>query len=192
LAGWSRSQQLTPPQTDTATLFVPVEDRAGGGDRLDRLEKQLETLLKEVKGLKGTQTPQASQSHTATQVTDAKPEQKQSAAGSKVPVTYQAVISAAQPTTTYVRSTSVSDPGSTVLLSRSTYKMPRDRADALAAFLKDQVKSPTIETKVEEEGIVVTTTPEAQQVIGQFIHLTQGKGMQGQTLRYESRQALPK
>jgi hypothetical protein len=64
------------------------------------------------------------------------------------------------------------------MLSRTTYKMPKEKAEALASFLKDQVKGQVLETKVDGDSIVVTTTPEAQNTIGQFIALVQGKGKQ--------------
>jgi beta-lactamase regulating signal transducer with metallopeptidase domain len=62
-----------------------------------------------------------------------------------------------------------------VTLSRATYKLPAAKAEALATLLKDHVKGPVVETKVEGENLVVTTTPEAQRTIAQFIGLLQGK-----------------
>jgi hypothetical protein len=68
--------------------------------------------------------------------------------------------------------------GNSTLLSRTTYKMPKEKAEALATFLKDQVKNPVVETKVDGDSIVVTTTPEAQRTIGNFIGLVQGRTVQ--------------
>src|SRR5262249_19775258 len=62
-----------------------------------------------------------------------------------------------------------------IILSRATYKMPRAKAEALAAFLRDQLKDQTLETKVNEDSIVITTMPEIQKTIGQFIGLVQGR-----------------
>jgi type II secretory pathway pseudopilin PulG len=68
--------------------------------------------------------------------------------------------------------------GNSTMLSRTTYKMPKEKAEALANFLKDQVKGQVLETKVDGDSIVVTTTPAAQNTIGQFIALVQGKAKQ--------------
>jgi hypothetical protein len=59
--------------------------------------------------------------------------------------------------------------------------MPKEKAEALAKFLSDQVKGQVLETKVEGEGIVVTTTPHIQQTIHAFINLVQGGGKQNWT-----------
>ena len=59
-------------------------------------------------------------------------------------------------------------------LTRATYKLKPTTAEALASFLKENVKTAILETKSEGESLVITTTPEAQKAIGQFIHLLQG------------------
>src|SRR5262249_21674785 len=68
----------------------------------------------------------------------------------------------------------------TVTLSRATYKLPKDKAEALSAFLREHVKASVVETKVEGENFIVTTTPEAQHVIGQFVALIEGKPLGAQ------------
>ncbi|HEY1860838.1 MAG TPA: hypothetical protein VGG61_10815, partial [Gemmataceae bacterium] len=68
-----------------------------------------------------------------------------------------------------------------VTLTRATYKMPKEKAEALAKFLSDQVKGQVLETKVDGEGIVVTSTPHIQQTIHAFINLVQGGGKQNWT-----------
>jgi beta-lactamase regulating signal transducer with metallopeptidase domain len=67
-------------------------------------------------------------------------------------------------------------PGDKVInLSRATYKLSKDKATTLAAFLKENVKASVLELKVDEQGLTVTTTPEAQAVIGGIVRLmTQG------------------
>jgi hypothetical protein len=62
-----------------------------------------------------------------------------------------------------------------VTLTRATYKLPPAKAEALAKFLSEHVKAVVLETKVEKDNLVVTTTPEAQRVIGRFVALVQGK-----------------
>ena len=65
--------------------------------------------------------------------------------------------------------------GQTILLTRASYKMPRKKAEILAAFLQDQVKASILETKVEVDALVVTTTPEAQKTVSAFIAFVQGR-----------------
>jgi hypothetical protein len=62
-----------------------------------------------------------------------------------------------------------------VTLSRTTYQLPAAKAAALAAFLKEHVKASVMETKAEGDSLTVTTTPDAQRTIGQFVALIQGK-----------------
>jgi hypothetical protein len=93
------------------------------------------------------------------------------------PVTVYTAHHVKKDSPTSVYQVTASEDDSTVL-TRSTYKMPKDKAEALANFLKDQVKGHVLETKVEGDGIVVTTTPDAQHTIGQFIALVQGKPIQ--------------
>jgi beta-lactamase regulating signal transducer with metallopeptidase domain len=58
-------------------------------------------------------------------------------------------------------------------LSRATYRLPQGKAEAMAAFLREHMKSP-VEAKVEGDNLIVTTTPQAQSVIGQFVALSEG------------------
>jgi hypothetical protein len=62
-----------------------------------------------------------------------------------------------------------------VTLKRTTYKLSAEKAEALGKFLQQHVKGVVMEIKVEGENLIVTTTPEVQQVIHQFIALTGGK-----------------
>jgi beta-lactamase regulating signal transducer with metallopeptidase domain len=66
--------------------------------------------------------------------------------------------------------------GKRATLSRATYRLPRDKAEALSAFLKDNVKAPVLETNVDGDSLTVTTTPEVQATIGAFVALVHGKG----------------
>jgi hypothetical protein len=60
------------------------------------------------------------------------------------------------------------------MLNRATYKLPRAKAEALAAFLREHMKSP-VEVKVEDDSLIVTAAPDSQVTIGQFIALSEGK-----------------
>jgi beta-lactamase regulating signal transducer with metallopeptidase domain len=62
-----------------------------------------------------------------------------------------------------------------ITLTRVTYKLKAATAEALASFLKENVKTAILEIKNEGDNLVVTTTPDAQHVIGQLIDLIQGK-----------------
>lgn len=62
-----------------------------------------------------------------------------------------------------------------VTLSRTRYSLPAAQAEALSKFLQEHVKTPVIETKADGDSLTVTTTPEVQRSIGQFIALIGGK-----------------
>jgi hypothetical protein len=84
-------------------------------------------------------------------------------------------------------------PVSEVKLTRATYKLPAAKAEALATFLREHVKASVLETKAEGDTVMVTTTPEAQHVIGQLIALMQGKTPQAHPNRsLYSNQPVPK
>ena len=73
--------------------------------------------------------------------------------------------------------------GNAITLSRATYKLNRDQATALSSLL-GSIKATVMETKVDGDNLTVTTTPEAQQTIGQIVRLISGQGS-GNTFRYE-------
>jgi hypothetical protein len=58
-----------------------------------------------------------------------------------------------------------------VALTRATYPMPAAKAEALGKFLKDHVKAPVLETKVEGDSLIVTTTPEVQRSLKGLVDL---------------------
>src|SRR5262249_31145508 len=80
------------------------------------------------------------------------------------------VLWSAGPTTTFV-----ADPNASVTLSRASYKLGKEKAEALSALLREHVKAQVLETKVEGENFIVTTRPEARGGIGQFAALSEGK-----------------
>jgi beta-lactamase regulating signal transducer with metallopeptidase domain len=61
------------------------------------------------------------------------------------------------------------------ILHRTKYKLSHEKAEALAKFLRDQVKGQTVETKVEGDELTVTATPDAQRTIGQLVSLIDQK-----------------
>jgi beta-lactamase regulating signal transducer with metallopeptidase domain len=62
-----------------------------------------------------------------------------------------------------------------VVLVRTTYTLPAAKGEALAKFLRENVKASVMEAKADGDRLIVTTTPEAQRAIGQFVLLIQGR-----------------
>jgi hypothetical protein len=185
---WSLSQ---PPviRGDVAVQLAGDDKQPAGkeGDRLDRLEKQLDALLKEVKSLRGEKPTTAKPGEKGRIVihADTKELTKPAIPGEKVQVIRSTETTPVTVHAEHLKRDSLASvyqvtasEGDSTVLTRSTYKMPKDKAESLANFLKDQVKGHVLETKVEGDGIVVTTTPDAQHTIGQFIALVQGKPIQ--------------
>jgi hypothetical protein len=69
---------------------------------------------------------------------------------------------------------SVSDPNS-ISLTRVTYTLTGEQARALDEFLKAFAKARVLETKIDGDKLVVTTTPDVQSTIGQVVALMSGK-----------------
>ena len=67
-----------------------------------------------------------------------------------------------------------SDVASTLILSRTTYRLPEAKAEELKAFIDAQFAI-QIDVGVAGDTIVITTTPQQQEVIGKFIALMQGR-----------------
>src|SRR5262249_35262610 len=134
--------------------------------RLKELEDKLEGLLKEIKDLRGSGAAPAAASTPTT------------SAGPKTTTTWvtgqgQNVKWDSEVTLTNV----VPNQKGPITLSRASYKLPKEKAEALSAFMREHVKTNVLETKVEGDNFIVTTTPEAQHVIGQFVALIEGKSL---------------
>jgi beta-lactamase regulating signal transducer with metallopeptidase domain len=69
------------------------------------------------------------------------------------------------------------------ILTRTTYKLPKEKATSLGKFLQENVKTSVLEMKTVDEGLVVTTTPEAQQTIGNLVALMLGKPLMSNPIR---------
>jgi hypothetical protein len=76
--------------------------------------------------------------------------------------------------TTFFRVASDEDPN-TVHLTRVTYTLGAEKAKALESFLKDNAKAKVLETKLDGDKLIVTTTPDVQQTVGQVVGLMTGK-----------------
>jgi beta-lactamase regulating signal transducer with metallopeptidase domain len=142
-----------------ATTIRAADPTARGGDsdrdkKIKDLEDKVEQLLKELQELRGP-----------------------TAAGldyNRIPAVdafYRKLAGNALAPPTAV----AAPPDEVITLTRVSYKLKAQTAEALAGFLKDNVKTSILETKAEGETLTVTTTPEAQEAIGQFIALIQGK-----------------
>ena len=152
---------------DTGTvLYEAVTAQAAGDDRdrkLKELETKLQALLKKVKSLRETKS-------TTQAVPKAKTEWKITTPQA-IAVDYAWTAQTAPQNVTWVIA---GGEHQAVTLSRATYKMPKEMAESMAAFLK-HAKGSVVETKIEDDSIVVTTTPNMQQTIGQLVGLMTGK-----------------
>jgi beta-lactamase regulating signal transducer with metallopeptidase domain len=134
--------------------------------RLQKLEASLEALLKEVKELRDGKAPSNLQRGNAPAA-----KASNSAPAAKSTTSAPAHNYNWNVSNTYTFTT---PEGSPETLIRVTYKLPKDKADALAALLTN-LKGTEVEAVVKGDGIVITTTPEAQHAIGAFVGLLQGK-----------------
>jgi beta-lactamase regulating signal transducer with metallopeptidase domain len=156
-------------------LQVPADDR---DRKLQDLESKVEAILKELKSMRGGKAPAA------------KPNQPANVAPYKAEVLVQPRVGQLHLSTPVQAQVHqgyqvilADHANRTVTLHRVTYKLPKEKAEALASLLRDHAKDQVVETKVEGDGITVTTAPETQKAIGQFIGILTGKG--GVALQFE-------
>jgi beta-lactamase regulating signal transducer with metallopeptidase domain len=224
LPGWSQDRQPERPKKDTVAqapaapaapapsrdavkraLGVAVADLDGDGfadvlvfgdaapvdardKQLQDLEAKLQGLLKEVQALRSGNKPPAAS--------------KEVPARAKILLrtpgdgTFQDVTGAAgivQRRAVARVTTDANDKA--VNLIRTTYKLPKTKAEALAALLKDNAKVAVLETKVDADTLTITTTPEAQHAIGHFIDFLEGKvtsGGLGYKILYDTLDPVPR
>jgi beta-lactamase regulating signal transducer with metallopeptidase domain len=143
---------------DDITLARAEPVKAAEDKKLQDLEAKVKALLKEVQTLRGKKPPMGT---TLTKETIGSVIVDR-ASDKKVDVlvaNLDADHAAAQEVT----------------LSRTTYKLPAAKAEALGKFLQEHVKAIVMETKADGDSLTITTTPEVQQGIRQFIALIEGK-----------------
>jgi beta-lactamase regulating signal transducer with metallopeptidase domain len=146
--------------------------------KLKDLEDKLQALLKEVKSLRDNKPSQPTTATVKPKINvNTQPKAVWAVEGVDAK---NFVWGQGQPTAWYANV--ADDKQNAVTLSRATYKLPKEKADALAAFLP-HIKASVLESKVEGDGIVVTTTPEVQHTISQLVALMLGKP-QGHALQY--------
>jgi beta-lactamase regulating signal transducer with metallopeptidase domain len=170
LPGFSGGQDAARTADPTAKPAAPAADlpaaRAAVDEReqrLQKLEATLDALLKEVKDLRAGSAGKAEKPATTG------PSPKPTTGSSP----YTPMHNPSTGTIEYHGTPRVPAEQPTSL-QRVTYNLPGERGKELASLLKD-VKAPVLETVVFPDSIVVTTTPEAQRVIGEFVALLQGK-----------------
>jgi beta-lactamase regulating signal transducer with metallopeptidase domain len=180
-------------------VAVPTEDRE---QRLQKLEQQLQELMKEVQALRGgdsrpqriygykvvpsdktgkiaesTKRPlRIIERNSSDKTSDSKsktPEDTKPAEGPDKALRWEVV-----PGTQLRRSTKAT--GREILLVRVIYQLPHAKAEALASLLSQHRKVEVLEAKVEGDNLTVTTTPEAEQAITQFISLISGSTKAGE------------
>jgi beta-lactamase regulating signal transducer with metallopeptidase domain len=169
-----RTTARAQPAGTTATLAQPSTPGASPDRdrRLKELEDKLEALLKEIKDLRGGGHASAVTTAPAAGLkTSTTPSVPSTPSTSSVPANAQGVTF----TWTSGQTVNVAEPHASVTLSRASYKLGKEKAEALSTFLREHVKAQVLETKVEGENFIVTTTPDAQRVIGQFVALIEGK-----------------
>jgi hypothetical protein len=143
-------------------FFVGVFDSAppqspGSDQRMDAVEKQLEALIAEVKAMRASRNaPVPVQLAVPADAESRRKAAERIYAASKEP--FVQIVETAE----------------LKIMTRAEYKFPKVKAEALAAFLREHMKSP-VEVKVDDDSLTVTASPEEQTTIGQFIALSEGK-----------------
>jgi beta-lactamase regulating signal transducer with metallopeptidase domain len=138
---------------DVWVELVPAAD----DKKLQELEAKVKALLKEVQDLRGKKPSQGASSNQGTigsLIVDLDND-------GKLDVIVANLVADTTPPE--------------VTLSRTTYKLPAAKAEALGKFLQEHVKAVIMETKADGDSLTITTTPEVQQGIRQFIALIEGK-----------------
>jgi hypothetical protein len=147
------------PYPSDAGLSAPGQNDPEG--RLKAIEQQLHALLKEVQGMrKGGAAKAATPPTPYSQYVP--------------PATITAVPATASVGQAPFPTSSTRAGDGAISLTRAIYDLPAAKAKALADLLQDS-KGPVVEIKAEGDKVTVTTTPEAQQMIGQLIAMLQGK-----------------
>lgn len=147
------------PGDESVALQKTADGQSSSSDherRLEAVERQLQVLLKEVQALRGKSssggrffgknaTYEFTVPQTAFDFTLTKPAGK--------------------------ASSDAQDSVQMLTLARATYKLPEDKARALATFLREQLPDDLMEIKINGTALTITTTPETQKAIGQLVAL---------------------
>ena len=145
--------------------------------KLKELEDRVQQLLKEMQQLRGQAPTGGTNNPLPPTPQDALLGLIREATGSGLvaPAAVPAPALVARPSV-YPGTNVIREPEAEVItLTRVTYKLKAATAEALASFLKENVKTAILEINNKGDTLIVTTTPDAQHVIGQLIDLIQGK-----------------
>jgi beta-lactamase regulating signal transducer with metallopeptidase domain len=156
-------------------LETKVDSVSDRERRLERLEGQLQDLIKEVQALRsGGPRPQTTTKTPPATKTDQPSDRVRII--ERTPVWYSDTVKPqVEKVTGTVRTLYDGKETVTVMnLSRATYKMARARAEILATLLSQHEKGHILEARVDGDSLIVTTTPEALGVITQFVALLEG------------------
>ena len=138
---------------------------------MDALEKKLEALIAEVKAMRASRNAPSAYSATAQ---FGQPKAAGGGGSGPLPTFTGTRINRTLGESRRAESVAGEGASNVQMLSRATYKLPKDKAEALAAFLREHMKSP-VEVKVDVDSLIVTASPEEQAILGQFIALSEGK-----------------
>ena len=147
---------------EPVTVYQPTKatgeaDKPGDHDRrIQELEAKVKDLMKQLEALQST-APPATPSRTV----------ETNERNIDVAPAVDVRTAAAEPAV---------KENAEIRLSRVTYKLPAGHAEATATFLRGHVGASVLETRAEGDNLVVTTTPETQQVIRTFVALIQARG----------------
>ena len=135
--------------------------------KLSDLEARVRALLKEVQALKGKPAEQPEmQRQIEMGLRYLKRMQDEKDGAQYRSATQRAVLALAQART-------AKSPPNEVTLLRVTYLLPAGKAAVFAGLLKEHVKATPLETNVDGDKLVVTTTPDFQRVIHAVVDLLQ-------------------
>jgi beta-lactamase regulating signal transducer with metallopeptidase domain len=193
LPAWTLGQ---PDTTATVAVQTAAQPANAADDdrerRIQELEDRVQALLQELRALRGQHRVPAggaaapAHALTAPRVTvvgqPILPPKDVTAAQPLQPVTALVRVRRLQVGTAANVAGGDAEPVSEVTLSRATYRLPQDKAEALVKFLQETIKPSVLEAKVDKDTVVVTTTPGAQHVVAQLIALMQGKVPAGAVL----------
>jgi beta-lactamase regulating signal transducer with metallopeptidase domain len=180
-------QQPEKTEKPAFKVVAVAEDPAGDREqRIRELEGKVEALLKEIQALRGGQAKRAQPTAKHAPKTAGTAYEFGRTRGEPYGNEVHSMPGFAG--TEYWLTTKGGEAGgpvSEVTLIRATYKLKQAQAEALGKFLSDNVKTSVMETKVDGESVIVTTTPEAQRVVMQIIALMQGKVPGGQNYYWQ-------
>jgi beta-lactamase regulating signal transducer with metallopeptidase domain len=179
------------PQATPSATTTPVPQAGGDAAARDKkirdLEEKIRVLVKQLHELRGDMQPPAGV--TVPPMVPVAPGTAIVPAAGPVTYYYQPVTSYRDgKTVTTYQLVVVPGPETEVNLTRVIYKLPAAKAEALASFLKEHVKAAVLETRVEGDTVTITTTPEMQRTIGQFVALLRTKS----DSKAETRNPLPR